>query len=178
MLERIQRINELIKLISEQERTFFLNKDGNGLIANFRLTEGLLFYQDEWKGEIREITKRTDWVKISDWVSHGSGIRQQIIEFSKFIFTGESQKMLSRYWGISFESQVIIHKKAHEIGFIEGNNGFIFHDYKERKDRYCCDECGINEAFSKCEKGTLLCSMCESVHYHYTHHKTEPITAG
>ncbi len=174
MFKRVEAVNELIKEIANQERAFFLNKSGNGLIANFQLKDSKLYYQDEEEGETKEITTKNDPVKLEEWVSHGSTIRQQIIAFATYIFTGEPQKMLSRYWGISFDAQKTIHKKAYNLGYI-AYKGFVFHDYGKKYDRYLCDECGENEAFSKCEKGSYLCPMCENVHYRMTGHRTESI---
>jgi hypothetical protein len=174
MINRINAINLLIKTISEGDRHFFLNKDRNGMVANFSLEKGKLFYQDEWKGKIIEIKENTQSEKLVQWVSHGSALRSQIIEFARYIFTGEHGKLLSRYWGESFESQIKIHQKAREVGYYE-QAGFVIHDYTANMDRYCCDECGIAEAYSKCEKGTYLCSQCASVHYHLTSHIVMPL---
>lgn len=165
----MEAVNTLIIEISKGDRHFFLNKDGNGMIANFSLENGKLFYQDEWKGKKIQIKEDTQSEKLVQWISHGSTLRSQIIEFAKYIFTGEHSKMLSRYWGESFESQIKIHQKAREVGYYE-QAGFVIHDYTNNVDRYCCDECGLAEAYSRCEKGTNLCPQCESVHYHLTSH--------
>jgi len=174
MLGRIQKVNELIKTIAQEDRAFFKNKEGNGLIANFKLKDKKLCYQDEWKGHCRRINSKMLPKDIIDWVSHGHTIRSQVLEFTDFIEKGEPKKgMLSRYWGISIESQIKIHKKAHELGYLDGDRGFSFHDYTEKKDRYVCDECGEREAFSKCEKGMYLCPACEGTHARYTGHRVE-----
>jgi len=161
MQDRCDAINALIKKISEEERAFFLNKEGNGMIANFQLREGRIFYQDEWKGICREIKSTTDTAKLNEWVSHGHSLRSQIIEFAKFIRTGEKGSMLSRYWGVSFESQYHIHKKAKEVGYYD-QIGFVFHDYGQDKDRYLCGKCDEVEAEYKEENKhhRQLCRKC------------------
>lgn len=132
MKKRIQQINSLIKLISEQDNGFFRRKEGKCL-ANFKLKDNKLFYQDERKGEEREITKRTKWTNLYKWVCHGSTLCTQIIEFAQFIFTGKPQQLVSRYWGISHKSQRVIHQKAFDIEFIDYKE-FTFHDYDKKKD--------------------------------------------
>ena len=72
-------------------------------------------------------------VDLMDWVSNGHTIRHQIIVFAIFIRTGARYGLDNRHWGISKKSQINIHKKAKEIGFIDGKK-FSYYSYSKSKE--------------------------------------------
>jgi hypothetical protein len=159
MKTRIKKINELMKFISEEERAFFANKSGNNLIANFQLIDTVLHYQDEYEGICCPINSKILPGDLNEWISHGMDIRCQILEFTKFIETGKPQGLLSRYWGISFESQFKIFKKCKEIGFIDQDE-LSFYDYTLSKDIFLCQICKQQKAVWISEEKIHFCEDC------------------
>jgi hypothetical protein len=158
MEKRILKINSLMTTIAKEERHFFLNEK-KGIMAKFELLHKVLHYKDEYEGISRPITSKMTAGDIMDWVSHGNTIRHQILEFTKFIETGKPQRILSRYWGISFKSQLVILKKAKSISFIDQID-FCFHDYTAKRDRYLCKKCKEKEALWKDSADKHYCEDC------------------
>jgi hypothetical protein len=134
MEQRIGIVNKVIEQIAKCGRHFFLNQSGNGMLGRFVLQNKKLYYIDEWKGVSGVVKRDMHWGNL-DWVNHGGGLKEQIMIFAEFIFSGKKQQLISMYWGYPFEDLKIIHQFAFEIGFCE-SNGFWRVNYDTNRREY------------------------------------------
>ena len=134
MEKRIEIVNKIIEEIAKNGHHFFLNKSGNGALGHFILQNKKLYYSDEWKGVACEVKRGMHWGDLK-WVNHGGGLKEQIMIFAEFIFSGKKQQLISMYWGYPFEDLKKIHQFAFDIGFCE-TNGFWRVNYENNKREY------------------------------------------
>ena len=123
----IEVINKLIKFISERDRKFFysnrtVNMDNVDSVAFMKLKNGRIYFVDDYtRREIAVINNHRDWKGFS----HGGTIRALILDFTKYIRTGEQSNgdngyggLHCRHWGYSEEAQREIIHYAKSIGYL------------------------------------------------------------
>jgi hypothetical protein len=118
-IERMNKINELIEVISSVDRRFFYskNKDRVG-----KFIEGnKLFYIDEYTGE-----KVYPYYSGRKKFSHGGTLWGLVNDFREWIITGKLSNGKNGYgglycphWGYTVEGMDKVVTKGKEIGFLE-----------------------------------------------------------
>lgn len=120
-LDRLNKINELIKVISNIDRRFFYSKSKNRIGKFIKSNGGKLFFVDEYTGE-----KVYPYYSGRNKFNGGGTLWGLINDFREWIITGKYsnghngyQGLYCPYWGYSKEGMEKIIKKGKEIGFLK-----------------------------------------------------------
>lgn len=120
---RVMICNEILEEISKHDHKFFVK---DGVHAKFFVSDGKLGYYDE---KLNKAISMHPKIPEENLCSHGGNLWGLIRVMAKFINTGETQCLFSRYWGYRYESLCKIHDKAYELCFTDTLD-FHYHDYR------------------------------------------------
>lgn len=119
--QRLEKINALIKFISERGRRFFYS-GSNKRVASMKLKNNRVYFVDHRTGE--EVYAYNGFSKKG--FSHGGTIWALVCDFSLFIRTGKNTNGTNGYgglysgdWGHSDEIQTEIIEYAKSIGYLK-----------------------------------------------------------
>lgn len=113
---RVEKVNELLKLISSLDRNFFTDKDG--FMSHFVIENKRVCYIDKYTRKIiRQFSECGRW----NGFSNGGTLREFIRQLVVYIRKGKPRykEYYFNNWGYSEESKKIIKDKMIEIGFLE-----------------------------------------------------------
>lgn len=120
-VERMNKVNELIELISSIDRRFFYSKSKDK-VAKFIEGKTTVFYIDDYTQEtihLRNVCKDGGF-------SHGGTLWGLVHDFKEWIITGKHSNSRNGYgglycphWGYTEESMKRIQEKGKEIGFLK-----------------------------------------------------------
>jgi elongation factor P hydroxylase len=123
-IERMNKINELIKLISNTDRRFFYSKTKDK-IGKFIEGKTVVYYIDSYSQEkvhLNNICKDSGF-------SHGGTLWGLIHDFKHWILTGKYSNGKNGYgglyspnWGYTKEGMELVRNKGEEIGFLKTEN--------------------------------------------------------
>lgn len=133
---RIGAINTLIRQIGSLDRRFYASdqdhetRENNASFSKFFILDGELWFtcsrcKDTW------VAKKGTMMKNCN----GCTLNTQLEYFRQFIIDGNPIQIFATYWGYRFESLVIVHELAKDLGICKDSR-FVFHDYETNKDRY------------------------------------------
>jgi hypothetical protein len=123
-LERLEKINSLIKFIGEVDKNRYKpllhNKNENGEFEQGRfIFNRLLYYVDSYtKKPIRPLDSAHS--QRDKYFSSGGNMWWLVQSFSQFIMTGKEGCLrdYKEIWAFDYESTMKVREKAKEIGFI------------------------------------------------------------
>lgn len=120
-IQRMNKINELIKLIAETDRKIFYSKSKDK-VAKFIEGKSTIFYIDDYtqkKIHLNNICKDTGF-------SHGGTLWGLVHDFKKWTITGKYSNgengyggLYCTHWGYTEQGMKLIIAKGKEIGFLK-----------------------------------------------------------
>jgi len=112
--DRCNKINELMECISLYDRQFF---SFGKKLAKFSIEKGDIYYTPEYMVDKFKVILRSEHPMWKS--SHGSCLRQQLINFTHYIKFGTLISLFDTYWGYSKQNLQKIHNKAKKLGLIK-----------------------------------------------------------
>lgn len=153
--ERCNLINQLLEVISKQDRGFFETK---GNLARFELRNNKVYFIDNYTKEAIYCYNTGRYCRSSNNFSHGGTLWALVNDFREWIVTGKYSDGKNGYgglyatcWGMSVKCKDAIIDKAKEIGYLKSDS-ISFRDYCRELINNgndwllgCCKEDIINE---------------------------------
>lgn len=147
--ERCNLINNLLEVISNQDRGFFETK---GNLARFEIRNNRVYFIDDYTKEA--ILAYSSMNRRHRGFSHGGTLWSLVNDFREWIVTGKKSDGSNGYgglyatcWGVSIASKEHIIEKAKEIGYLSKDAI----SYKEFCKRLIDNGCEWQLGYSKDE---------------------------
>jgi hypothetical protein len=125
--ERVEQINELVKLIGGLGRRFFWSEKTGAYAQMICDTRGRLYWQDQYTLELIYLHYRY-WSK---GFTNGGTMRHCVNMFKRYVMTGKSLPPIfgpwpdsicdGDLWGYGKENMIIIRRRARELGLLDYN---------------------------------------------------------